>query len=241
MYTMNNIPSQSREQVLSNETAEVLPLEPKAKWQEPSSDVNTLFTFPLDESTSVVAEAKIDTETNTLNILVTNCNLVTVGRSNPQQHKCNCYSYEEHKCASNSDNEVRSDSTPKIGDSADCSLGGRKPTEYHLQPFNEAAQDCKPVDSGEIVVSVEPLLPLIKKQGYLNGSQCEKIMEQLEILQDNGKFGEHESLVRSYLQRCGEEKNSDLELALKIERGVAFSYHKQQANNHFGHKIRQRA
>lgn len=228
---MTNLPSQSREQVLSNETVEVLPLEPKAEAQESCSDVNTLFTFPLNESTSVVAEAKIDTESNTLNILLTNCNLVTVGRSNPQQLKCNCHLQEENKCVSNSDNEARSDSAPKKADSADRSLGERKPTEYQLQPFNKAAKDCKPVDSDEIVVSVEPLLPLIKKQGYLNGSQCERIMEQLEILQDNGKFGEHEGLVTSYLRRCGKEKNSDWELALRMEQGVAFSYHKEFKNS----------
>ncbi|XP_078351620.1 uncharacterized protein LOC144636316 [Oculina patagonica] len=231
MYTMNDLPSQSREPELSNETVEVLPLEPKAEGRELCSDVNTLFTFSLDESTSVVAEAKIDTESNTLNILLTNCNLVTVGRSDTQQLKCNCHLQEENKCVSNSDNEVRSDSASKTADSANRSLGGRKPTEYQLQHFNEAAEDCKPVDSDEIVGSVEPLLPLIKKQGYLNGSQCERIMEQLEILQDNGKFGEHEGLVTSYLCRCGEEKNSDLELALRIERGVAFSYHKEFKNS----------
>jgi len=73
-------------------------------------------------------------------------------------------------------------------------------------------------------VSVEPFLHLIKKQGYLNGLQCERIMEQLEFLQDNGKFGEHESLVMTYLQRCGSKEKSDLELALKMERGVAFSH-----------------
>ena len=44
-----------------------------------------------------------------------------------------------------------------------------------------------------------------------------------EFLQDNGKFGEHESLVMTYLQRCESKAKSDLELALKMERGVAFS------------------
>ncbi|XP_078351633.1 uncharacterized protein LOC144636324 [Oculina patagonica] len=220
---MTNLPPQSGEQYSSNETVEVLPREPiKAEGQESRSHVNTLFTFLLDGPASVTAEAKLDTESNTLNILVTNCNLVTVGQSNPQQLKYNCCLQEEHKCVSNIDNEVRSDSAPKTADSADRSLGGR---------LNQAAQDCKPVDSDEIVVSVEPLLPLIKKQGYLNGLQCERIMEQLEILQDNGKFAEHEGLVKSYLHRCGEEKNSDLEMALKIERGVAFSYHKEFKNS----------
>ena len=37
-------------------------------------------------------------------------------------------------------------------------------------------------------------MPLIKKQWYLKGPQCERILEKLEILQDNGQFNEHEQL-----------------------------------------------
>ena len=70
-------------------------------------------------------------------------------------------------------------------------------------------------------------MPLIKKQGYLKGPQCERILEKLEILQDNGQFNEHEHLVTSMLQRCANGNELDMELALKIERGVAFSYRKE--------------
>ena len=232
---MTNLPPQSSEQYSSNKTVGILPRELNAEGQDSCSDVNTLFTFPLDNSTSVIAEAKIDTQSNTLNIVLKNCELVTVGLSNTQQLNCNCCSHGDDTCVSNSNIEVLADSCPTIADFANCSFGRRKTTtekeENQLQPFNEVAQDCKQVNSDEITVSIEPLLPLIKKQGYLNGSQCERIMEHLEILQDNGKFGEHECLVRSYLQRCGKENNSDLELALKIERGVAFSYHKEFKNS----------
>ena len=47
------------------------------------------------------------------------------------------------------------------------------------------------------------------------------------ILQDNGHFNEHEHLVTSLLQRCTNGIEPDLELALKIERGVAFTYQKE--------------
>jgi len=81
--------------------------------------------------------------------------------------------------------------------------------------------------SDEIVVDVEPVIPLIKTQGYLHGSPCEKIMEQLVHLQDNGQFEKHDRLVSTHLKGSTCRENTDMELALKIERGVAFSYQKE--------------
>jgi len=215
---MTNLPPRLSEHYSSNEIDESLPREPKIEGQENCHDFDKTFTFPLDDTTSVIAvQAAVNTESNTLNILLANCNLVTVGSSS----KANCYlDANEHKCASNGE-VSRSDSSLEqqktTTENSDC----------RLQPLDEA-QSCSQPDSSDLfTVSVEPLLPLIKKQGYLNGPQCERIMEQLEFLQDNGKFGEHESLVTSYLQRCGSTEKSDLELALKMERGVAFSYHKE--------------
>ena len=169
---MTNLPSQSAEQCSSNETIEVLPRELKAKEHESSSNVNRLFTFPVDESTLVVAKAKNDTQSNALNVVLANCKLVTVGRSNTLQVKCNCHLHEKYKCVSKSDTGVQSECNRKSAyfSSQQC----KKTTEEvdkQLQPFRKVAQDCKQVDSGEIVVSVEPLLPLIKKQGYINGPQ----------------------------------------------------------------------
>ena len=229
---MPNFPSQSAAQCSSNEMIEVLPRELKAKEQESCSDANTLFTFPVDESTLVIAKAKNDTESNTLNVVPANCELVTFGRSNTLQVKSTCNLHEKFKCVSDSYTEVQSDCKRK---SAYCSSQQCKKTteevDKQLQPFRKVAQDCKQVDSGEIVVSVQPLLPLIKKQGYLNGPQCERIMKQLEILQDNGKFEEHKGLITSYLRHFRKEKNSDMEISLKLEQGVAFFYHKEFKNS----------
>ena len=217
---MTNLPSQLSEHYSSNEIDESLPREPKTEGQENCHDFDKTFTFPLDDTTSVLAEAAVDTESNTLNILLANCNLVTVGSS----RKPTCYLNNDARiCVSNG--EVRSDS----------SLEQQKTTmeksDCRLQPVSEAQSSNQP-DAGDLfTVSVEPLLPLIKKQGSLNGPQCERIMEQLEFFQDNGKFGEHESLVTSYLQRCGSKEKSDLKLALKMERGVAFSYHQEFKNS----------
>ena len=54
-----------------------------------------------------------------------------------------------------------------------------------------------------------------------------EILERLELLQDNGKFEEHERLVTSCIPSFADRKNADMELALKMERGVAFSYQKE--------------
>ena len=70
-------------------------------------------------------------------------------------------------------------------------------------------------------------MPLIEKQGYLNGQECERILKRLEILQDEGKFADHERLVTAFITRFADGENPDMELALKIERGVAFSYQKE--------------
>ena len=91
-----------------------------------------------------------------------------------------------------------------------------------------AEAHCRKADSDGIVsYNVEKPMPLIKKQGYLKGPQCERILRRLEILQDNGHFNEHEHLVTSLLQLCCDGNDPDMELALKIERGVAFAYQKE--------------
>ena len=55
-----------------------------------------------------------------------------------------------------------------------------------------------PILSGESrTLDAELSLPLIGKQGYLNGPQCERIMEQLEVLQDNERIAsKHASRIK---------------------------------------------
>ena len=125
---MTNLPSRLSEHYSSNEIDESLRREPKIEGQENCHDFDKTFTFPLDDTTSVIAvEAAVNTESSTLNILLANCNLVTFGSSS----KANCYlDANEHKCASNG--EVRSDS----------SLQQQKTTteksDCRLQPPHEA-------------------------------------------------------------------------------------------------------
>ena len=91
-----------------------------------------------------------------------------------------------------------------------------------------AEAHCRKADSdGIFSFSIEKPMPLIEKQGYLKKPLCERILRRLEILQDNGHFNEHEHLVTSLLQLCCDGNDPDMELALKIERGVAFAYQKE--------------
>ena len=76
----------------------------------------------------------------------------------------------------------------------------------------EDSQQKSNNSSGEILLDVEPSLPVIRKQGFLNGPQCEEILKNLEILQDSGKFQDHQRMVKFLLQRCVEKGIKDIEV-----------------------------
>lgn len=50
------------------------------------------------------------------------------------------------------------------------------------------------------------------EQGFLNGSQCEKILKELDLLHDSGKFEDHQAMFNFVLQRCVEKENKDMEV-----------------------------
>ena len=78
---------------------------------------------------------------------------------------------------------------------------------------SEEASQPKPSNSSvEILLDVEPSLPVIKKQGFLNGLQCEEILKNLELLQDNGKFEHHKRLFNFCLQQCFEKRSKGMEV-----------------------------
>lgn len=59
--------------------------------------------------------------------------------------------------------------------------------------------------SGEIFMDIEPSLPVIRKKGLLNGPQCEKMLQTLELLQDSGAFEDHKRKFNFFLQRCNKD------------------------------------
>ena len=65
----------------------------------------------------------------------------------------------------------------------------------------EESQQNSSNSSCEIILDVEPSLPVIKKQGVLNGPQCEEVLKTLELLQDSGKFQDHQRMFEFFVQR----------------------------------------
>ena len=209
-------------------STEVNSQQPMPKGHHFSDDLeNASWWLTSDESNPFTAEAKFDTRTKKLNVIVKNWNAVLVGQSNTVQLDCDYpldtkHNDPEHKHSWQED--PLPDSGPKVKE--DWSKQQKVKVQHQPKPFQDT-QNSKLALPGEIVVDVEPVIPLIKIQGYLHGSACEKIMEQLAHLQDNGQFEEHDRLVATHLKGSTCKDNTDMELALKIERGVAFSYRKE--------------
>ena len=66
----------------------------------------------------------------------------------------------------------------------------------------------------------------IKVEGDLSGKHglCERLLEKLEVYQDNGHFDEHDSLVTRAIHFYEGEKNADMLLVLEIEQAAPLSY-----------------
>ena len=171
----------------------------------------SLFRFPPKDSASLIAQAKVDIDRNTMNLTLAKCSVVVVGQSNTEQ-------VSRSFCCN--DGGLQCDSSPKEGN---CGETQRGKTESPVQAFDDL-QGCKVLTS---VHDIEPQLPIIKRTGYLKGEQCEKIMEHLVGLQDNGRFEEHDRLVTPFMIHFKREGNIDMQMAMMIERAVAFSYQKK--------------
>ncbi|KAL9953652.1 hypothetical protein ACROYT_G041103 [Oculina patagonica] len=194
---MENLPRQSETKISYDRETEAPLNQSQPEGQQTCSGL--VFKFSPDDSASIIAEANLDAQTSTLNIIFKKWNTVLVGNSNAGQVDCNCHfdNKQSPQQKRSFDKEIQSDSGPKE-EYCEQQKTITKDEEYQLQPFlNEANRLCKEAPPDEIVVDVEPQLPLIKIQGYLNGSHCEQIAEQLEGLQDDGQFDKHDRLVTS--------------------------------------------
>ena len=148
------------------------------------SDLDTaLSIFTPDDSTSVIAETSLDTKTKTLNVVFKNCNAVLVDQVEQMQPV---------------EPEVNSATT----------------VQWLRRPAvsKEESQQKSSNSSCEVLLDVEPSLPMIRKQGFLNGPQCEEILKNLELLQDNGKFEHHMRCFNFCLQQCAEKGNKYMEV-----------------------------
>ena len=171
-----------------------------------------------------IVAAEVDHHTNSITLTVKDCDVVIVGQPVRVPHR---QSYPLHNYRNPNANDDTSMTKNRIPESE-----GMSTTPHEIvctdEPSNRAKYNGMSIMIKTHHVSdVDRPLPMIAKQGYLNGNQCEEIIEKLVNLQDNGKFEEHETLVAANLKLCREKQNFDMELALLLEQGVAFSYHRE--------------
>lgn len=181
-----------------------------------------LFTIQGKDSTSTTIAADWDTHKNTLTLTIEDCDVVVVGQSTTIQYqsKCDHCSQAEQMQTNSFDKAIQTANGSKRED------GSIKRTEMsakqdrddnQMQLSLNETQECEEAKtqnlSAELLaIDVEPSMPLIEKQGYLNGPQCEQTMEQLELFQDNGKFDQHKRLVTLQLKRCENRKITNMAL-----------------------------
>ena len=224
---MSSNETQSTEQCSANETVEMLPMELERRRCEAGNDGNTLYS---ENSISFSDKA---TEPRNLNLRIENRSLVIVQQSLTKQQQPNWeHTFLKRETKHANGGEVQSDSAPKTkGSLLDQHKRPAELVACQLQTFGDTQQRSQTEWRDTFIASVDPPMPLIEKQGYLNGQECERILKKLEFLQDDGKFAEHERLVTACIQRFADGENPDMELALKIERGVASSYQKEFKNS----------
>ena len=224
---MSSNETQSTEQCSSNETVEMLPMELERRRCEAGNNGNTLYS---ENSISVSDKA---TEPRNLNLRIENRSLVIVQQSLTKQQQPNWeHTFLKRETKRVNGGEVQSDSAPKTkGSLLDQHKRPAELVACQLQTFGDTQQRSQTEWRDTFIASVDPPMPLIEKQGYLNGQECERILKKLELLQDEGKFAEHERLVTACIRRFADGENQHMELALKMERGVASSYQKEFKNS----------
>ena len=190
--------------------------------QEPASNVeqNQIQHSDCQSSLRVDGEANWNMFNNTLTLTFTGCDAIVVGNSTTIQRPSIC-----NHCCQDDQIETNSTDSGKVQTASGTIITER--TEISAKsdgkdtPEREERTPRDPILSGESrTLDAELSLPLIEKQGYLNGPQCERIMEQLEVLQDNGKFKQHKRFVNSYLKCIEDVKSTNLELKRATQRHV---------------------
>jgi len=176
-----------------------------------------------DANSTPIGEVNWNMFNNTLTLAFKGCDAIVVGNSTTIQHQSicdHCYQGEQMQTNPIDSERVQTASGSKLVDGI----------------ITERAEiliksDCKDTREDSTIreqslsgksstLDAELSLPLIAKQGYLNGPQCERIMEQLEALQDNGKFEQHKRLVNSCLKRIEDVKSSNVGLKRATQQHV---------------------
>lgn len=181
----------------------------------------------MDSRPQTVA-AEVDYQTKSITLTVKDCDVVIIDQPVGVPHRKSCALLNYRDPSANDEvtgTLVSKNHIPK-SESESEGTSTTKDRPPIAQKYNARVEsDTSIMIKTRQVSDVDRPLPMIRKQGYLSGKQCEKIIEKLVNLQDNWKFKEHEQLVTANLKLCREKQNFDMELALLLEQGVAFSYH----------------
>ena len=123
-----------------------------------------LFSIPEKDLSSTFVQVSIDTNTKTMSLSLTNCNLLLFGQSSTVHHS--------------DSNLLRKSQEEADLREADCCVEQIRPMEARPDGSVEESQQKPNTSSGtgEILLDIEPSLPVIRKQGFLNGSHCEEIL-----------------------------------------------------------------
>jgi len=187
-----------------------------------------LVNFQDSDVTSPIVKASIDRNTKTMNLSVDNCNLAVFGQSSTVHHS-DCHLLSTNR--GEGDLRQADSFVEQIQQMAAIADNSVQCFSRQLVCKEESQQ--KPSTSfGDILLDVEPLLPVIKKQGFLNGPQCEEILKNLELLQDNGKFEYHMRSFNFCLQRCAAKGNKYMEV-IANEQQIQHREHHNQALKKF--------
>lgn len=178
-----------------------------------------------DSNSTPIAEANWNMFNNTLTLTVKGRDTIVVGNSTTIQHQSfcdHCCKGEQIRTNSIDSGKVQITSGTKLLDGIIAErteilakIDGKDTQEREEWTLREQT-----LRSESRALDAELSLPLIGKQGYLNGPQCERIMEQLEVLQDNGKFEQHKRLVNSYLKCIEDVKSTHMGLQRATQQRV---------------------
>jgi len=195
----------------------------------------------------IIARAKFETVATTLNVTLEDCSIILVGQSNTEQGTSYCdrdrlqgdngqkEPYPDDRTARQkgvrekvefrlqlfNKGDIKSDGGPK---GADCTLD--QTVDCQVQPLSETKEREHTNVGEKSIARVELPMALIKVQSDFSGKhrEGERLLETLELCQDNGMFAEHKRLAMEKIHHYENKKKADMVLVLKIEQAVALSY-----------------
>jgi len=194
-----------------------VPNETGATGHHSSVSDQILFIFPDNDLTPTIAQARNDTNSKAMDLSLANCNLAVCGQPGTVHHS-DCHLLSKNR----GEGDLRqADSYVKQIQPMEAEADSTVQCLSRPTVSEEESQQKPSNSSGEMILDVEPSIPVVRKQGFLNGPQCEDVLKHLELLQDSGAFEHHERIFNFYLQRFVE----------KVSKGMKEIANEQQIPN----------